>query len=555
MTAEETCDVCEADGCACGNEACCGSECIGSWSPVRRALTDVPLLLLLPASMPGKKMGKGPEGPAEERKKRQRQRRKREALSERLADEHDEATRAVKQRRSGNRFRFRRRRQAPHHLRTAYDAFYASFIAALWVMLVAAGVSTPIGNTASGTDTGGGWTLVRTAVEVGFPGSTQSTVSRATFLHPIQLDLNVTHPSFRHAYAMFCYTRLRPATVHASGQRQLQPRQTCIRPSPLAPSLVDTRPSLPAAYQLHSVPPIIRSLSPARLDHDVSNCLPERLRPAVPPARRPNCPDRLAWTKPSPGRSVQHPRTNSCHVAPQGTPLSTLQKYGKEKGEKKTPNNRCNILFNHPEPGHNAYLGQLTSAGGTLREYALATNLNYGSVCPHRSLRAGMEAGSNRQRKQYSGCSTDTWAPAMNHTPEPGSGVRDMNGPSPMIAMPLQRRTESPNLSRKQSSGCSMDTWAPAMNHTPEPGSGVRDIKSIDEGRHSRHTAKQKPSPSEALALLDAHIAALTAPPPPPVIAEGSLPATVMTPPSPCSSSNLAPEGRSWNTDPQTLNA
>ena len=100
-----------------------------------------------------------------------------------------------------------------------------------------------------------------------------------------------------------------------------------------------------------------------------------------------------------------------------------------------------------------------------------------------------------------------------------------------------------------------MDTWAPAMNHTPEPGSGVRDIKSIDEGRHSRHTAKQKPSPSEALALLDAHIAALTAPPPPPVIAEGSLPATVMTPPSPCSSSNLAPEGRSWNTDPQTLNA
>ena len=48
--------------------------------------------------------------------------------------------------------------------------------------------------------------------------------------------------------------------------------------------------------------------------------------------------------------------------------------------------------------------------------------------------------------------------------------------------------------------------------------------KSIDEGRHSRHTAKQKPSPSEALALLDAHIAALTAPQPPPVPAEGSSP-------------------------------
>ena len=53
-TAEETCAVCEANGCACGGEACCGSECIGSWSPVRRALLDVPLLLLLPVSMPAR---------------------------------------------------------------------------------------------------------------------------------------------------------------------------------------------------------------------------------------------------------------------------------------------------------------------------------------------------------------------------------------------------------------------------------------------------------------------------------------------------------------------
>ena len=92
-----------------------------------------------------------------------------ETLFEKLAEEHDEAARAVKQRRAGSRFRYRRRRRAAHSLRPAQDAhFHASFLAALWFALMAIGVSSPIGTIAFGSDTEGNRISVRTAVEAGF---------------------------------------------------------------------------------------------------------------------------------------------------------------------------------------------------------------------------------------------------------------------------------------------------------------------------------------------------------------------------------------------------
>ena len=278
-------------------------------------------------------MGKGPKGPAGEQKKRQRHGRT-SAPFESVAEEHDGTMRAVKQRRSGNRFRFRRKSWEPRHPRTDSDKFYASFIAALWVMLVAAGMSTPIGNTASGTDTGSGWTPVRTAVEVGFPGSIPSTASRATFLLPITLDLNAIHLDLRRAYTTSCALRSWPATVHARGQRRPQLWRLYIRSNQLESSPLGMRLSLPTAYLLLSGPPVTYGQPPARLDRSIHDCSPVHLRPAVSPACRPNCFGSRTWTRPLLHRAARLRHANRpCHPVPHGTTYF-FQKPRKEYSEK-----------------------------------------------------------------------------------------------------------------------------------------------------------------------------------------------------------------------------
>ena len=80
----------------------------------------------------------------------------------------------------------------------------------------------------------------------------------------------------------------------------------------------------------------------------------------------------------------------------------------------------------------------------------------------------------NRQRKRLlppPGCSMDTWAPAMNHTPELGSGVGDIKGLSPMTAASFQQPTNIPDKS---------------MTQTPELRSGVGDH---DNGTHPSYSA------------------------------------------------------------------
>jgi hypothetical protein len=194
--------------------------------------------------------------------------------------------------------------------------------------------------------TGSGWTSVRTAVEAGFPGYNSSTASCATFLHPTKPDFNSIHPGSRRAYATFCYFRPWPAQVRASRRLQLQLQWTCICPSIPALSPLATHLSLPTAHQLRPAPPITCDLTNTRPCRTDSSRLSARLRPASPPACRPNCPGRLAWTRQLLGRTAQRLHAGKpCHAGSHGT----LQKYHLgRKSKKKSPNSRCNNAFGEP---------------------------------------------------------------------------------------------------------------------------------------------------------------------------------------------------------------
>ena len=285
-------------------------------------------------------MGRGSEGHAGGSERRQGQPRMHETLFEKLAEEHDEAARAVKQRRAGSRFRYRRRRRAAHSLRPAQDAhFHASFLAALWFALMAIGVSSPIGTIAFGSDTEGDRISVRTAVEAGF--CTGSNLLRLVFnilrICSTTLDLNAAYPG-HHANAGIC--------TYASNLSRswVISNPTCPRAQRSSDTLqwhLATRPSLPMARQLQPAPPIASNRPPAHPDRTGSSRLSARLRPAAPPACRPNCPGRMAWTRQLLGRTAHRLRTaKPCHAGFHGT----LQKYLK----KKNPILGCNNAFEEP---------------------------------------------------------------------------------------------------------------------------------------------------------------------------------------------------------------
>ena len=168
--------------------------------------------------------------------------------------EHDGAARAlaVKQRRAGSRFRYRRRPQSAHHLRLAQDAHLrAFFLAAFWISLVAAGVST-IGTIALGTDTGSDWTSVQTAVENRFTPMTSSCTLH-TQPHSLLAHVSTTAtPDLYRVYVQFCPPHSGPISVHAS----LRPQRTCICSHIFTPSSPATRLSLPTAHHLRQTPRI-----------------------------------------------------------------------------------------------------------------------------------------------------------------------------------------------------------------------------------------------------------------------------------------------------------
>ena len=194
-------------------------------------------------------MGRDSEGHAGGSERRQGQPRMHETYSARPTEEHDEAARAVKQRRAGSRFRYRRRRMTVHHLRPAQDAhFYVFFLAALWTTLVAAGVMASIGTIAFGTDTERDWTSVRTAVENRFnpapPSSVHSSCNSRTQPHGFSAHNSTSAtPSFRRAYATLCYYRPWLTFAHAS----LRPQKTCICPYIFTPATPTTRLTLKPA--------------------------------------------------------------------------------------------------------------------------------------------------------------------------------------------------------------------------------------------------------------------------------------------------------------------
>jgi hypothetical protein len=164
---------------------------------------------------------------------------------------------------------------------------------------------------------------------------------------------------------------------------------------------------------LVTAPPITCSRSPARPDRTVSSRLPARLRPAVPPACRPNYPSRLAWTRPLPDRSAQRLHTDeSCHPVS----YSTLHKYPRKNSEKKTPIHRSNNVFQEPGGGIRA---QHTWHQLWTRVNPAYVFLVQQPLAPHnhRLLRAGTRAASTRPL-------------TLSHTLQHGR-LQRTDGPSP----------------------------------------------------------------------------------------------------------------------------
>jgi hypothetical protein len=101
---------------------------------------------------------------------------------------------------------------------------------------------------------------------------------------------------------------------------------------------------------------------PAHSDRTDSSSLPASLRPAAPPACRPNCPGRLAWTRRLLGRTAQRLHTvKPCHAGSHGT----LRKYFEKNSNKKTAildaTKPPRSLAGMPEHPHHAW-HQLCSA-------------------------------------------------------------------------------------------------------------------------------------------------------------------------------------------------
>jgi hypothetical protein len=257
---------------------------------------------------------------------------------DRLAEEHDEASRAAQRRRSGSRFRYRRRRTAGHSVRAVDDApFYEYVSAALRRKLVLVCVQITLGTFAFGSDTGSDRTSARTAVvQMSYISSSISYLHTsphgfsADTLRSATFDPTTVNTDFRYAYATLCYDRPWPASARSC----LQLQQTCLDVH------LQTLPMIYAYHRLRllvTAPPIASSRPHARLHRTDSSSFPASPRPAAPPACRPNCPGRPAGTRPPLSRSAQRLRSSKpCHPVPHGTPC-TFQKYGEKKLRKEKP--------------------------------------------------------------------------------------------------------------------------------------------------------------------------------------------------------------------------
>ena len=268
-----------------------------------------------------------------------------------------------------------------------------------------------IGTIAFGTDPGSDWTSVRTAVETRFIQTRFTPMTSICYfrtqLHSSSAnDFTTVTPGSRRAHATFGYSRLWPASARASLQPQLQ--RTCICSRLPASSPMAMRPSLPTACQLQPASPITGFRPITRPACTNSSSPPASMRPAAPPACRSNCPGRLAWTRPSLGRTAQRLHT-PCHSVSHST-LHTLEKSRKENYEKKIPTRilGCNNFFQEPGEGTCAQWHQLwTRADPVYASLVLRTPTPH----DHRLLRADIHHGTSLVQQQIAplaraGCRT-----------------------------------------------------------------------------------------------------------------------------------------------------
>jgi hypothetical protein len=110
---------------------------------------------------------------------------------------------------------------------------------------------------------------------------------------------------------------------------------------------LQTLPTIHAQRRLRllvTAPPITCNRSPARPDRAASSRLPTRLRPAVPPACRPNYPGCLAWTRLLPGCSARRLHSDMpCHTVLRNTSYTFWKFLELENFWKFIPNKTGNV--------------------------------------------------------------------------------------------------------------------------------------------------------------------------------------------------------------------
>ena len=300
--------------------------------------------------IPGKKhpsMGRGHGGEADEPPWEERERHCKISMGYSayvFATEPD-----YQQRRAGSRFRYRRRRRSgtsseqgwgdsgSWHVSTlAWIAFLTTVLAFCYSNTPARGSATCLMTRITATES---MYLLTTARSVSTDGALRRGTS-AIVLEATGSDDAPNAPSFGRL-SIGARRHIVPRTsastqTYTSTHRMRHHEQ---------PTSLDLHQQL---YLLDAEPPIIASSRPhVRLHRTASSSLPASLRPAAPPACRPTCPGRLAWTRPLLCRAAQRLHASMpCHAGSHGT----RQKYHlKENSNKKSAILRCNNAFEEPD--------------------------------------------------------------------------------------------------------------------------------------------------------------------------------------------------------------
>ena len=229
--------------------------------------------------------------------------------SQRYVEDHD-----FRQRRSGQRFHYRRKARWRKPFTGDWEDFGSSYLLLAWISLFLATLpilsyTTELANCFA--TCAPPWTAFITSPRLSF---TPSQVPLVSALHcRILAAAPATFGAMCANATNFIHFRVASDQVglRVHWSRALAKFFTL----PYSIQHLQTIPTIHAQRRsrlLVTAPPITCNRSPARPDRTTSSRLPVRLRPAVPPACRPNYPGCLAWTRPLPGCSARRtPITSS----------------------------------------------------------------------------------------------------------------------------------------------------------------------------------------------------------------------------------------------------